>query len=567
MCNDLFMIAGLSLQLLLSAFGGGPEGKGDSADVVIYGGTPAGLSAAAAVVRAGKSAIVIEPTRHIGGMVTGGIAVTDTGTPQYVGGIAREYFQTVSAAEAAFRDEKREIDFRGKTMPWVGPRIWNLEPKVAKRVFEQWITNQKYKLITDRQVVKVRKSGARILDITLSDGTEVSGKVFIDASYEGDLMARAGVSYTYGRESEAEYGEGMAGVRAPHFKRNYTDEEYGAPTTEYMHNGQFGADIPARENGQLPWGVEATPSEKIGSGDKLLQAYCYRLVATQRKDLKRDWWRPRHYDASHYEVLLRYIQRHPHIAFGRLVHLDPVPNDKWDLNASGPFSIDFVGGNRDFPELSYEGRAEMLQAHIDYEQGFFWFLAHDPRVPKPLQEEVKSWGPANDEWVDNDNWPGQIYIREARRMIGAYVMKEQDVLQDKRKEDSVGMGSFVLDSHWVRRIEDEHGYLRVEGHLDESINLASAPYEIPYRSLTPKADEAENLLVPVGLSATHVAICTIRMEPVYMILGHSAGVAAVLAIETDKSVQGVDVALLTSRLKAEGQILHKEDAVPLPKAQ
>jgi FAD dependent oxidoreductase len=535
------------------------------ADVVIYGGTPAGLAAATAVVRAKKTVIIIEPTTHIGGMITGGIAVTDTGTPQFVGGISREFFQSVATAEAPRREEKHNIEFRGNVIPWYEPAPWDVEAKVAKQIFGEWVLSEKYPIIMGEKIVGVRKSGTRILSLKLTNGCIVSGKAFIDASYEGDLMARAGVSYTFGRESSAEYGEKLAGIRDPHFIRNYTPEQYATPTREYMHHGQFGADLPARQGGELLWGVEPGPLGTVGAADKRLQAYCYRLIATQRKDLKIDWWKPDHYDAAHYDVLLRYLQRHPEITFTRLVHLGPIPGGKWDLNASGPFSIDFVGGNSNYPELDYKKREEMLQAHKDYEQGFFWFLAHDPRVPKQLQSEVQSWGPAKDEWVDNGNWPTQIYIREARRMIGSYVMTEKDIVVDKTKQDSVGLGSFVLDSHWVRRLENKDGFIRVEGHLDESIDLSKAPYEIPYRSLVPKQEEVQNLLVPVDLSASHVAICTIRMEPVYMILGQSAGVAAALAIESGKSVQTIDVNLLTSRLRSAGQILHQEQAVSIAK--
>jgi FAD dependent oxidoreductase len=539
-----------------------------SADVVIYGATPAGIAATLAVQYEGAKAIVIETTPSIGGMITGGIACTDTSTPELVGGIARKFFMEVVRRERESTPQiTPSMQFRGTTIPWSLPRVWDLEPAVAAQVFEQWMKEGKTEILLQRHVVSVKKIGDRIQSIVLSDGTWVSGKIFIDASYEGDLMALAGVSSTYGRESEAEYGETLAGIRNPHFKRNYTTEEYGTPTREYMHYGQFGAELSARDkNGKLFWGVESGPLGTPGSADKRMQAFCYRLVVTQDPKMRVAWPKPEHYDNSHYELLLHYIQAHPNITFSRLIHLTPVPNGKWDLNASGPFSIDYVGGNRDFPALSYDQRRKMLQDHIDYEQGFLWFLAHDPRVLPQLRDEVNSWGLAKDEWVNSHNWPQQIYIREGRRMIGDYVMAEKDVLTNKTKDDSVGLGSFVLDSHWVRRLEIDNGSVRVEGDLDDSINLADHPYEIPYRALTPKRKEITNLLVPVCISATHIAICTVRMEPVYMILGHSAGVAAVMALKGNVAVQDIDAGALQKKLIEQGQILHQSQQRKLPLA-
>ena len=528
------------------------------ADVVIYGGTPGGLAAAQAVVRAGATALVVEPTSHIGGMVTGGIAITDTGTPDLVGGIAGEFFDEVASLEPSAPEKPPLLLSRGKEYPWRAPHKWDIEPKLARQVFESWVRKDHFRLLLSRRIAAVSRKDARIVSVRLTGGEQITGKVFIDASYEGDLIARAGISNTYGRESQAAYGEKLAGVREPHFVRNYTGEEYATPTIEYMHHGQWGADIRARDaGGKLLWGIDGSPLGEIGSADKRLQAYCYRLIATQRPELKSPWPKPKHYYPERYELLLRYIHEHPNITFSRLVHLGAIPNGKFDLNASGPFSIDYVDGNRGYPAAEYAVRDRMLQDHEDYEQGFLWFLAHDPRVPSALRDEAGSWGLANDEFVDNHLWPTQIYIRESRRMIGDYVMSEKDILSENTKPDSVGMGSFVLDSHWVRRIVDPRGFVRIEGHLDESINLAQNPYEISYRSLTPKMQECENLLVPVCLSATHVAICTIRMEPVYMILGQSAGAAAVMAIETGKPVQRIDVASLTKKLAAQGQVLHK----------
>lgn len=533
-----------------------------AADVVIYGGTPAGLAAAAAVRRAGASAVVVEPTVHIGGLITGGIACTDTGTPQFVGGLSSEFFDSVWAETRRLypKPQAPVLLFRGAKMDWRPPRPWDLEPKVARQIFEQWVVRDRYRLIRNQRVAEVRTKGKRITAVKLTNGTEIAGKYFIDASYEGDLLSRAHVPYTWGREARSEFNEPLAGVRSPHFKANYSDEYYSKPGIEYTHHGQFGADIPARQSGRLLWGISDSPLAAPGSADKRIQAYCFRLIATQRDDLRVPWPKPRRYTPERYELLLAYLRAHPNISFARLVHFSAIPNGKYDLNASGPFSIDYVGGNVDYPDGDYPTRDRIFQDHIDYQQGFLWFLAHDERVSKHLRDEVNSWGLCRDEYPDTAHWPVQIYIREARRMRGDYVMTESDIVTNKVKEDSAGMGSFVLDSHWVQRFADERGFVRIEGHLDESIRLDNAPYQIPYRALTPKRSDCENLIVPVCLSATHVAVCTIRMEPVYMMLGHAAGQAAALALQSQAAVQDVNGSELFAALRKQGAVLRPDQA-------
>ena len=546
-----------TLSLAANRAGASSDNPSRKEDVFIYGATPSGLAAARAVRRQGRSVVVAEPTKSVGGMITGGIAVADTSTPQLVGGISREFF------EAAYEETERMtsyheaplMHFRGVPVPWHNFARWDLEPKVSAKVFTSWIREDGYAVQLSTRVIGVERSDSRITGVRLSDGTLHRAAIFIDASYEGDLMALAGVSNTFGREAMSEYNESLAGVRAPYFVRNYRPEYYAVPGSDYMHLGQFGTDIIARDDkGKLLDGVEARSNEAIGSADKSLQAFCYRLIATQRKDLLVPCPKPRSYSPERYEVLLRYVKAHEDISFARLVHLAPIPNGKWDLNASGPFSIDYIGGNHGFLEGSYQERQAMLQDHLDYEQGFLWFLGNDPRVPGILRSEVNSWGLCRDEYPESSHWPIQLYIREARRMIGDYVMTQRDVLTEKSKADGVGLGSFVLDCHWVRRFENEKGFIRVEGHLDETINLAKNPYQIPYRILTPKRSECRNLLVPVCVSASHVGICTLRLEPVYMILGHTAGIAASIALRSGADVQAIDTDELQKTLVSQGQI-------------
>ncbi|MBN9663676.1 MAG: FAD-dependent oxidoreductase [Acidobacteria bacterium] len=537
-----------------------------NADVLVYGGSPAGLAAAAAVVREGLSVIVVEPSLHIGGLITGGIACTDTGTPQFVGGLAAEFFDEVAAETHRLypRPEAPKLLFRGQVLEWRPARNWDLEPKIARQVFEGWVKKGGYRLIRNQRVASVQVKDKRISAIRLTNGAELKAKVFIDASYEGDLMARANVPSTWGREGRNEHDEPLAGVRTAHFLRNYSDEYYNKPGIEYTHHGQFGADIPARDKaGKLLWGISSQKLAEPGSADKNIQAFCFRLIATQREDLRVAWPKPDRYLPQRYELLRRYIQAHPGISFARLVHFSAIPNGKYDLNASGPFSIDYVGGNVGYPGADYPTRDRIFQDHLDYQKGFLWFLAHDETVPRPLRDEVNSWGLCRDEYPDTGHWPVQMYIREARRMKGDYLMTEHDILRNKRKDDSIGMGSFVLDSHWVQRFVDDQGHVRIEGHLDESIQLSKAPYDIPYRSITPRKEDCRNLLVPVCVSATHVAICTIRMEPVYMMLGHAAGLAAALAARSGATVQDLNDAGFFGKLRAQGAVLHPGQARPV----
>jgi len=533
------------------------------ADVVVYGGTAAGLAAAQAASRDGASVIVVEPSKHIGGLVTGGISCTDTGTPQFVGGLSSEFYDAINAENKRLYPNpiQPKIQFRGQSIDWRAHKMWDLEPQTGFRMFDSWVKKAGHPVIRSQRVAAVRKTDGRITSIKLTNGDEISGKVFVDASYEGDLMTRAGVAYTYGRESREEHGEALAGARDAHFKANYSEEYLSKPGIEYTHHGQFSADIPARNaKGELMWGITKEPLAAFGSADKRIQAYCFRLIATQREDIRVAWPKPMKYQATRYELLLKYIQAHPNISFARLVHFSAIPNGKFDLNASGPFSIDYVGGNLEYCDGDYATRDRIWMDHMNYQKGFLWFLAHDARVPKQLRDEVNSWGLCRDEYPDTGHWPVQMYIRESRRMKGEFVMTEADILKNKTKDDSIAMGSFVLDSHWVRRIVDDKGFVRIEGHLDESINLSNNPYEIAWRSLIPKKDQCRNLIVPVCISATHVAICTIRMEPVYMMMGHAAGSAAAMCAKSGASVQDLEATALVKKLRAQGGVMKREQA-------
>jgi hypothetical protein len=385
----------------------------------------------------------------------------------------------------------------------------------------------------------VRKTGAVVESIEMENGERYSGRVFADCTYEGDLMARAGVSYTWGRESTADYGESLAGVR----------------TETPFH--QFLVDIPARGAGGTPLPeISAEPLQAPGSADRKVQAYNFRLILSHDAANQTPYPEPAHYDAARYDLMARLLEastrkngRAPRM--GEVLSVIPVPNNKADINNNGAFSTDYIGRSWDYPNAGYARRAAIWRDHEEYTKGLLWFLAHDARVPESLRDEMNSWGLARDEFTDNGNWPNQLYIREARRMIGEYVMSQRDIQTDLTKPDPIGMGSYNSDSHNVQRIVDARGFVRNEGDMQVPVK----PYQIPYRVLLPKRTEASNLLVPVCFSATHVAYSTLRMEPQYMVLGQAAGIAAAMAIRASTAVQQIDTAALTRVLVDRGAVL------------
>jgi hypothetical protein len=510
---------------------------GDSYDVVIYGATPTGIAAAVAASREGARVVLVEPTKWIGGMVTGGLSSTDKGREETIGGIAREFF---TRAAERYHDPKL---------------LWYAEPHANMETFEAMLRESKVEVVKGQQLKTTARDGKKITSLTTSDGHSYAGAVFIDATYEGDLMAQAGVSYIVGRESVETYGEKLAGFR-PEKVRNFPQEvmTQGCPCVgdqgpHYVHGAP--TKISGRDAaGKLLWGVTESKTA-AGSADQLTQSYNFRFCATQRTDILVPWPKPRNYQPEHYELLLRLIQAYPGIPFSRLVHLGKIANGKVDLNAQGLFSTDYVGGNIDYPDGDAATRERIWQDHVDYLQGYFWFLAHDPRVPEKLRAETQSWGLCRDEFTDNDHWPYALYVREARRMKGEYVMQQKDVQREITKPDAIAMGSFIIDSHIVQRLLDTDGTVIDEGAFD----APAKPYQIPYRSLTPKRAECENLLVPVCLSASHIAYGSIRMEPVYMACGDASGIAAVMAHRTQTAVQAIDVTKLQSRLREQKAVL------------
>jgi hypothetical protein len=500
-------------------------------DLVVYGGTAAGAITAVSGARSGLKVALVEPRNHIGGMVAGGLSQTDVGKREVIGGYSLEFY---ARAGAYYNLPQYLQDI-----------AWYVEPKVAEVIFRQMLQEAGVTVIFNRRLREkegVRKEGARIHAITMENGDQLTARIFADCTYEGDLMAQAGVGYTWGRESAAQYGESLAGVRSE------------TPYHQFLVNiSPYGA------GRQLLPEVSADPAGQPEAADRKVQAYNFRLIFSHDPANQAPYPKPAHYDPARFELFVRYLKARPDLKMGQVLSIGRIPNQKADINNNGPFSTDYIGKSWDYPNAGYQRRAEIWRDHEEYTRQLLWFLAHDPRVPSALQKEVNEWGLAKDEFTDNGNFPNQLYIREARRMTGVYVMSQRDIQTDLKKPDAIGMGSYNSDSHNVQRIVNPEGWVRNEGDMQ----VAVTPYQIPYRMLLPKKVEAENLLVPVCFSATHVAYSTLRMEPQYMILGHAAGAAAALAIRGSRAVQDIDTAELTRMLVSQGAVLEYAPS-PLP---
>lgn len=518
------------------------------ADIIIYGGTSAGITAAVQAKKMGKSVIVVSPDIHLGGLSSGGLGFTDTGDKSVIGGLAREFYHRVYMHyqnDSAWKWQKREeYGNKGQGTPAIdgGARtMWIFEPHVAEMIFEDFVRENEIKVLRDEWLDResgVQKENVKIISLKTLSGKTFKGKVFIDATYEGDLLASAGVSYHVGRESNATYNETWNGVQVGVFQHRHY---FLQPVSPYIIPGDS-------TSGLLPE-ISDLPPGKNGEADQRLQAYNFRMALSQHPDNRLPFPKPENYDPNRYELLARVFETGWNETFDKF---DDIPNLKTDTNNHGPFSTDYIGKNYAYPEASYEERKTMIREHEDYQKGLMYFLANDPRVPDSVRMEMSKWGLAKDEFTDNGNWPHQIYVREARRMIGDYVMTEHEVLGKREVPQSIGMGSYSLDSHNVQRFVTEDGLVQNEGDIGVH---PENPYSISYGTIVPKKQECENLLVPVCVSSSHTAFGSIRMEPVFMILGQSAATAAAMAIDENIAVQNVDYGKLNQKLKSDGQVL------------
>ena len=554
----LAVLLGAALALLPSARAGAQSAR---YDIVVYGGTSAGVIAAVQAARMGKRVAVVGPDVHLGGLSSGGLGFTDTGNKAVIGGLAREFYHRVwrhYQRPDAWRWQPREAyGNRGQGTPAMdgaNRTMWIFEPHVAEGVFEALVAEHRIPVFRDEWLDRaggVVKSGSRITSIRMLSGRTLGASMFIDATYEGDLMAAAGADYHVGRESQRTYGESWNGVQTGVLHHRHHFGVLPRPISPYVVPGDA-------SSGVLPR-ISTAPPGEYGEGDRKVQAYCYRYAVTDHPDNRLPFPRPEGYDPSQYALLLRIFDAGWRETFQKF---DAIPNRKTDSNNHGPFSSDNIGANYDYPEASYARRREILREHETYQKGWLYFIANDPRVPKDVQDEMRRYGLPRDEFTDNGGWPHQIYVREARRMIGRFVMTQHQLQGTRPTPEPVGMGSYTIDSHNVQRYITPDGHVQNEGDIGVPLD---GPYAIAYGALVPKAGQADNLLVPVAVSASHIAFGSIRMEPVFMVLGQSAATAAALAIDRRVKVQDVPYAALRARLLADGQVLEYGSAGPPPK--
>jgi hypothetical protein len=517
-------------------------------DVLVYGGTPAGVTSSIQAARMGKKVVFMSFNRHVGGMTSGGLTASDLGKADSIGGLALEFYRRLG----------KNSDFR---------------PSEAETLYLKMLNEEGVRVLFERCLESVTTQAAQIVSVTMETGETVKAKVFVDATYEGDLFAAANVSYYVGREPSSSHGETLAGQWQKISWKN-TYQFCRLPISPYVEQGN-------PESGMLPE-IALEPPGKPGQGDYKVQAYNFRTYLTSKTD-GIPFPKPQGYDPGRYALLARFINYDADIEW-KLTYTTapmtdgPVQLRKGDSNNAGSFSTDYVGGNYRWPDGTYEPgsfselppprrgmpvslrelyevREQIFQDHIRYQQGLYYFLGNDPQVPESLQDRVNQFGLDPREFRESGHWPHQLYVREGRRMVSDYIMTETNCEWKRTAEDSIGLASYPMDSHFCQRVVvEENGKttVRNEGGFGHE---CAGPYPVSYRSIIPKRDECTNLLVPVCLSASHAAYGSIRMEPVFMILGQSAGTAACMAIDDNVSVQDVDYGKLKKQLIAGEQRL------------
>lgn len=514
----MVMRAALAVILLFCFSRGNSQPR--QVDICVYGGTSAGVIAAYTAKMSGKTVLLVEPGNHLGGLSSGGLGYTDIGNKYAVTGLARDFYRRIGAHYGKFEQ-------------------WIFEPHVAEGIFKEYIANSKAEVLYQHRIVSASVDRGVITNITLENSSgngaqqTISAKVYIDCSYEGDLMARANVSYKVGREANSDYNETYNGVQLRD-KHQFVD----------------GID-PYRKKGEpssgLLWGISSAAPAPAGTGDNKVQAYNFRICLTNDPGNMVPITKPDNYDSSRYELLVRMMEKEPGRPFNLIMKPDMMPNRKTDINNNGPFSTDMIGMNYGYPEAGYDERKKIIKDHEDYDKGFLYFIATSKRLPSHLGTEMRKWGYPKDEYVDNNHWSPQAYIREARRMVGEYVMTQANCEGRATVGDGVGMAAYTMDSHNIQRVV-VNGMVKNEGDVQIG---GFPPYPIAYRSLIPRRAECTNLFVPVCLSATHIAYGSIRMEPVFMVLAQSSAVAAVMAIDKRIAVQDVNVKLVQQKLKSD----------------
>ncbi|MFN3244937.1 MAG: FAD-dependent oxidoreductase [Planctomycetota bacterium] len=537
------MLLWLFSLVLLPSCASAPAGTRERrADVCVYGATSAGIIAALRATRLGLEVVLLDADGWVGGLTTSGLGATDVGNQDAIGGLSRSFYQRLRDhydRPEAWTWQTRE-QFGGRGHRPGEDAAWTFEPSVAQATFaamlaEHGVVPVRTRLRRDGHGVD--KRGTRVEAIHCEDGTTVRARVFLDCSYEGDLFAAAGCAWFVGREAGDVYGETLNGVQIERAVKHQFDR----PVDPFVVPGDQGSGLLAH--------VHAGDPGEQGDGDRRVQAYCLRMCATDHPDNRVPWPKPADYDEREYELLLRYFEAG---STHRPWHPVRMPNRKTDSNNNGAFSTDYLGGSDRWPEASYAEREAIYREHLRYQQGLMWTLANHERVPADVRAHFASYGLARDEFVEHGHWPPMLYIREGRRLLGEAVVLEQHCMGQLVFSDPVGMGAYAMDSHNTQRYVAADGSARNEGDVQVRV---PQPYGISYRALTPRYRDADNLLVPVGLSASHIAFGSVRMEPVFMLLADSAAFAAALAIERDCAVQDVPYPELRERLLAAGQVL------------
>lgn len=498
----------------------------NSCDVLVYGATAGGAIAAIAAAAEGARVCLVEPGRHVGGMVSGGLSKTDMDRQQrLIGGLARQFFERVGRRYGQ-------------------PIAWTFEPKVAEHEFRTWLDEAGVKVLFGRRIAKVAKNGPRIDLARMENGAEISAAAFIDSSYEGDLMKAAGVAYTVGREGRDKYGESLAG------RQDFLPGH---------HQFQFPVSPIGPDGKLLPFVTSQQNEGQLGEGDGKFQSYCFRLCLTDVPENRLAVEPPPAYNPARYLMVRRYIEAGKgQLAFNDFFGLGRLPNGKVDANSNGPVSTDLLGASWEYPDASDQRRRHIQDEHLLWAQGLLYFLQRDASVPASIRSDALRWGLPKDEFVDTDHWPHQLYVREGRRMLGAYVLTQHDLQENRTKPDAIGMAGYNIDirevqwiAHKVYRFPDADDELFTEGYISYPVE----PWEIPYRALLPRPQQADNLLVTSCISASTIAYGSFRMEPQYMIAGHSAGLAAATAARTRGPVGKIDLKRLQDVLRRQGQIL------------
>ncbi len=502
----------------------------ESFDVVVYGATASGAMAAIGAAKQGMNVALVEPGIHVGGMLSGGLSNSDVDNQQrIIGGLARSFF--VNAGQRYHQ-----------------PVAWAFEPHVSEEVLREMLTGAHVSMCFGCRLSSVKKSGSQLALIRMESGRQFGARVFIDGTYEGDLMKAAGISYVVGREGRSRYGESLAGRQ---------------DILPGHHQFKFPVSADTSEGRLLPLVVPEDKIAEIGEGDGRFQSYCFRLCMTDDPANSLPVERPRDYEPARYELARRYFES----AKGALSLQDflgviRIPNGKFDINSTGPVSTDLLGASWAYPEASYARRKEIWNAHLSWAQGLIYFLQNDPSVPDAIRSQIRKWGLPKDEFRDTGHWPNQLYVREGRRMLGEYILTQHDLQEYRQKYDSIGMAGYNIDIREVEWLAHKvYLYPRVinEVFTEGYLSMPVQPWQIPYRALLPRQEECSNLLVTVCISASTIAYGSFRMEANYMIAGQSAGVAAALAIKTHRQVHRVDIALLQRILREEKQILSSDD--------